>query len=105
MPAIAAPTLKGEILPAAIRLGFDFTAPVGTKLLGFNVYRRQGGAEPMLLPLNRAPIPQATWEDQQLQFGQTYRYLATAVVAIGTETVESLPSAELELVFLLQEIR
>ena len=105
LPAITAPVIKAALLPASIEIAFTFTLPDGAKLLGFNVYRRLSAAEQSLLPLNGAPILPATWEDQQLQFGQAYRYSATALVEIGGETVESLPSAEAELLYSLQELR
>lgn len=104
LPPIPAPKIKALQLPASISITFTFAPPAGAKLLGFNIYRRQETVEPLLLPLNGAPIPAATWEDQQLQFGQTYRYSATALVETGGELVESLPSAEIELLFSLQEI-
>ncbi len=105
LPAIAAPAIKAVVLPAAIRISFSFTVPTAAKLLGFNIYRRLKGAEPSLQPLNIAPVPQGGWEDQQLQFGQTYSYSATALVETGGETAESLPSEESELLFSLQELR
>jgi hypothetical protein len=105
VPAVAAPAIRAEALTASIRITLNFTAPAGAKLLGFNIYRRSGSDGPQLLPLNSAPLPHATWEDQQLQFGQTYRYSATALVAIAGESVESLASAEVSLPFTLQDIR
>lgn len=104
-PPVLAPAIRATVLPASVSIGFDFTPPAGAKLLGFNLYRRQIGAPPSLLSLNNAPIGQRSWEDQQLQFGQTYRYAATALVEIGGEQVESLPSAETEVLFSLQELR
>jgi len=104
-PVVPAPAIKAELQPSSIRIAFTFTPPAGAKLLGYNIYRRLTAAEPLLLPLNSAPLPQAVWEDQQLQFGQSYRYSATALVELGGESVESLPSPEVELVFSLQELR
>lgn len=102
---VAAPQIKAALLTTSIEIAFTFAAPPEAKLLGFNVYRRQSVSEAVLLPLNGAPVLPPSWEDQQLQFGQTYRYAATALVEIGGETVESLPSSEVELVFSRQELR
>lgn len=104
-PTVAPPAITAQILPAAVRLAFDYTPPAGAKLLGFNVYRRQAGGERPLLPLNGTPIGGSSWDDQQLDFGKRYRYQATALVEVGGETVESLPSPELEVLFTLQELR
>ena len=104
-PVVAAPAIEAVLRTGSIGIAFTFTPPAGAKLLGYNVYRRLSVAEPSLLPLNGAPIPPPAWEDQQLQFGQTYRYSATALVEIGGESVESLPSAEVELLYTLQELR
>jgi len=104
-PVVPAPAIKAELQPSSIGITFTFTPPAGAKLLGYNIYRRQTAAEPLLLPLNSAPLPPPAWEDQQLQFGQSYRYSATALVDLAGESVESLPSPEVELVFSLQELR
>jgi predicted small lipoprotein YifL len=104
LPPVAPPTFRGAVLPAAIALSFTAAAPVEGKLVGFNVYRRQDAQEP-LLPLNPLPITAAAWEDRQLQFGTTYRYRATTLMEIAGETVESLATDEIELVFSLQELR
>ena len=104
-PLVTPPSLKAAVLPAAIRLEFSF-APAGkAKLVGFNVYRRANEKTPALLPLNSVPIGQSFWEDRQLEFGHTYRYSAAALVELEGETVESLPSKEVELLFTLQELR
>ena len=93
------------MLPAAIRLDFRF-APAGkAKLIGFNVYRRANEKTPATLPLNSVPISQSFWEDRQIEFGRSYRYSATALVELEGETVESLPSKEVELLFTLLELR
>jgi predicted small lipoprotein YifL len=104
-PVIPAPAAKATALPASIEISVTCTVPAAAKLLGFNIYRRLNATEPVLMPLNGIPIPQAVWEDQQLQFGQTYRYSVTALVETGGETVESLPSPEVEILFTRQEIR
>jgi len=103
--AVVAPAIKAELQPSSIGIAFTFAPPAGAKLLGFNIYRRLTAVEPLLLPLNGTPIQSAVWEDQQLQFGQSYRYSATALVEIAGESVESLLSTEVELVYSLLELR
>lgn len=105
LPPIAAPALKGEVLPAAIKLEFTFTPPAAAKLAGFNVYRRTDKTAAAHLPLNPVPIATAFWEDTQVEFDRSYSYSVTALVTINGETVESLRSAEVNLLFSLQEIR
>lgn len=105
LPVIPAPVVKAELLQSAIGITCTFTPPAGAQLLGFNIYRRQSGAAPVLMPLNATPTLLTTWEDQQVQYGLTYRYSATALVKIDGETVESLSSLEADLSFSLQELR
>lgn len=104
-PLVTPPGLKGAVLPAGIRLEFDFTAVAPAKLVGFNVYRRSTAKEAATLPLNSRPIVQSFWDDQQIEFGRTYRYSAAALVELEGEIVESLPSPEVELLFTQQELR
>jgi predicted small lipoprotein YifL len=104
-PPIAAPGLKGEVLPASIKLEFSFVPPPDSRLTGFNVYRRTDKTIPSLLPLNPAPLPASSWEDMQLQFDHSYSYSATALVETNGEIVESLRSEEIDVLFKLQELR
>lgn len=104
-PPLAAPTLTGEVLPAAIKLEFTFAPPAGARLAGFNVYRRTDKTVPALLPLNPAPLPGSAWEDTGLEFDHSYLYSVTALVVVNGETVESLRSGEIEILFKLQELR
>jgi len=104
-PVILPPTLQAAVLPAAVRLEIGYS-PVGkAKVAGFNVYRRLNQNDPAPFPLNSAPLGQAVWEDQQVEFGRSYRYSATVLLEQEGEIVESLPSAEVELLFTLQELR
>lgn len=104
-PPVAAPTITAQLLADGIGISFAFTPPAGTTLRGYQLYRRQEGEAAPLLPLNPAPIPTATWEDRHLQYDRRYRYTATALVTVGSEPVESLPSPEVELRFTLPELR
>lgn len=104
-PALPAPEIKGEVLPASIKLEFSFVPPPNARLAGFNVYRRTGKTALALLPLNPAPLPGNSWEDMQLQFDRSYSYSATALVEMNGETVESLRSEEIDILFELQELR
>lgn len=104
-PPIPPPGLKGEVLPASIKLEFTFVAPPDSRLAGFNLYRRTDKAALALLPLNPAPLPASPWEDMQLQFDRSYSYSATALVETNGETLESLRSEEIDILFKLQELR
>lgn len=104
-PPVPAPTFTGEVLPASVKLAFTFVPPAGARLAGFNVYRAPERDAPALLPLNPAPVTGTVWEDMQVEFGRSYRYSVTALVEIDGQTVESVRSAEHELLFSLQELR
>lgn len=104
-PPIPAPVIKGGVLPASIKLEFTFIPPPNARLKGFNVYRRTDKTALALLPLNPAPLPTNPWEDMQLQFDRSYNYSATAVVETNGETLESLRSEEIDILFKLQELR
>jgi hypothetical protein len=104
-PPVPAPAVAGEVLPASVKLAFTFTPPAGARLAGFNVYRTPEKAAPALLPLNPAPLTGTVWEDTQVEFGRSYRYSVAALVEIDGQTMESVRSAELELLFSLQELR
>ncbi len=104
-PVTTPPALKAQLAPAAIRLEFGAVGAGTAKLLGFNIYRRKIGENSAALPQNAVPINKNYWEDHELELGQTYRYRATAVVEREGETVESPLSAEIELLYSLQELR
>lgn len=104
-PPVPAPAISASLLKDGIAIAFNFSAPAGTKLLGYRLYRRQADEAAALLPLTAAPITTTTWEDRQLQYDRRYRYSATALVESGGEQVESFPAAEVELHFTLQELR
>lgn len=104
-PPLPAPGLKGEVLPASIKLEFTFVPPPNSRLAGFNLYRRSDKTALALLPFNPAPLPGSVWEDTGLQFDHSYLYSVTALVVVNGETVESLRSEELDILFKLQELR
>lgn len=104
-PPLPAPGLKGEVLPASIKLEFTFVPPPNSRLAGFNLYRRTAKTAPALLPINSAPLPGSVFEDTGVEFDRSYSYSATALVVVNGETVESLRSAEIDVLFKLQELR
>lgn len=104
-PPLPAPALKGEVLPAAIKLEFAFAPQPEARLAGFNVYRRTDKTVPALLPLNAAPLTASAWEDTQVEFGRSYHYSVTALLLVNGESVESRRSEEIEVPFKLQELR
>jgi predicted small lipoprotein YifL len=104
-PPVHGPGLKGEVLPASIKLEFSFVPPADAKLAGFNVYRRTDKTAPVLLPINSTPLPGSSWEDTGVEFEQSYGYSATALVVVNGESVESHRSEEIDILFKLQELR
>jgi len=105
LPVPAAPSLKAGTTPTAITLELSSGLMTDSGFAGFNLYRRTAGEEPVPFPHNPAPITTPVYEDQRVDYGRSYRYSATVLVKIGDDLVESLPSAEVEVPFSLQEIR
>jgi len=103
-PPVPPPQLKGEVLPAGVKLEFSFDLPAGAKLAGFNVYRRTDKETSPLLPLNPAPLPGTSWEDNEVEFDRSYWYSATALLVVNGESVESRRSTEINILFKLQEL-
>jgi predicted small lipoprotein YifL len=104
-PPLPAPGMSGEVLPASIKLAFSFAPHPDSRLIGFNIYRRTDKTIPALLPINSVPVTTNSWEDMQLQFDRTYSYSGAALVEIQGETLESHRSAEIDLLFNMQELR
>lgn len=103
-PPLAAPAIKGEVIPGSIRI--DFTPPqTAGDVVGYNIYKRSEKEDSPLLPFNPAPIKGAAWEDRQLEYGKAYRYSATALAEKEGEIVESGRSTEIEILFTLPELR
>lgn len=99
------PLLTATSTPATVRLELASGGEQTPALIGFNIYRRLAGKESPPLPLNPAPVAGPVWDDQRLEYGSAYRYAATTLVRIDGDTVESPPSAEVEVVFTLPELR
>jgi predicted small lipoprotein YifL len=99
------PSLAVTLQPASIKVECTPKGATKPSPVGFNVYRRSAEAAPPLLPLNQEPVTGSTWEDQSLEYGRSYRYSATVVTQIEGELVESARSAEIEILFILQELR
>lgn len=102
---LPAPALKGTVLPSSIKLEFAFDPVVKHRPTGFNIYRRADKSPPPLLPFNQLPVRESAWEDMQVEYGRSYSYSVTALVEIDGESVESLRSEEINLVFSLQDLR
>lgn len=55
----------------------EWTAPAvaaGAELVGYNLYRSLGNAPLAPMPINSKPLPKTSFEDFQVDNGQTYRY-------------------------------
>lgn len=100
-----APSLTAALQPASIKIDLSQREPLPTIPIGFNIYRRSGTDPLPLIPLNQKPVIGPSWEDLGLEYGRSYRYSATALAQIDGETVESTRSEEIEILFILQELR
>lgn len=91
-PAPAPPLAPGAVaLDRLVRLAWTapLKSPVGSTLLGYNVYRWGDDEPPPFLPLNSDIVTVARFEDFGLINGTTYHYVVRTVVQIGSEVVES----------------
>jgi hypothetical protein len=61
-------------------------------LAGYNVYRREGGGEPV--KANPELVKSPAWQDIRVEAGQRYFYAVTAVDARGNESARSQEAAE-----------
>lgn len=104
LPPVAAPTIIGEVIPGSIRI--ELSSPhVAGDIIGYNIYKQSDRESPPLLPFNSEPIKGSSWEDRQLEYNKSYRYSATLLVLKSGELVESVRSAEIELLFTIPEMR
>lgn len=87
--------------PAGVMLEW---APVAVKagtLSGYNVYRLRPGELHSVRPLNREPLHESRYEDLRMEQGIVYRYLVRSAARIGSETVESDASPQVQGRFVL----
>jgi hypothetical protein len=84
--------LKGDLGRNRITLtwraparNLDRTEPASVS--GYNVYRAAGEEEPRRL--NPAPVADTTYEDRDMEFGNTYRYFIRAVTGAAAPFGES----------------
>lgn len=105
LPSPTPPSLKASVSPTAVVLELTARETAVPGFVGYNIYRHVAGTEANPLPYSRKPVTERLWEDQQLEYGTTYRYAATVLVKIGNELVESPPCAEVEVLFTQAEIR
>ena len=63
--------------------------PPGGSIVGYNVYRKEGGAKVFLKPLNGTPVKEATFTDTHLEWGKQYDYTVRTVARVAGETAES----------------
>jgi hypothetical protein len=101
LPPPSPPQLQATALPTAIRLTFvRQSPPEGTKT-GYNIYRREPGEQPSPFPINAAPVTDTVWEDPMPRYGKTYLYTATSVATVDNLQVESAPSNEAKILFIM----
>jgi hypothetical protein len=82
--AIAA--LSGTGVPLAVDL--SWTAPSGSEIAGFNVYRATGSSS-SFSRLNTSVTSPVSYLDSTVQAGLTYQYYVTTVDSSGAESVPS----------------
>lgn len=68
--------------------------PAGSRLLGYNIYRRAPDTAFTPVPLNRQPLAEPYLADRVGEGGGEALYRVTAVAESGGLTVESAPTAE-----------
>jgi len=86
--------------PRDSSLLLEWLAPALTatdQLLGYLVYRRLQPTEHFTL-LNIAPLPKPRFEDFGIENGRRYHYRVRALVKRDSQSIESLPSAEVSAV-------
>jgi predicted small lipoprotein YifL len=98
------PVLQAEPTATGIRLEF-VALPVPSKeaLVGYNIYRQRPGEPLPLTPLNPRPVTDHTFDDKQVTLGEAYQYRVRTLARIDGELVESAPSNEVSVVFVLVE--
>ena len=85
------PVLQASSTPTSVILEFVAIPPAG---LGYNIYRWRAGESAPFNPLNEKPVTANTFEDLRLARGITYGYAVRTVATVDGETVESVPSNE-----------
>jgi len=96
------PPAPGELVAEAhdrlIRLSWTATSPEapGQVLLGYNVYRRSGNEAFSRLPINRALLTVAGFDDFEVVNAVNYGYQVTSVVRTLGGQAESAPSPTAE---------
>lgn len=91
------PVLRIMSTPTELRLEFAGEVPPGSKLLGYNLYRKQKGEVWPYLPLNSKPLTQTVFADTGLDRRMIYHYMAKSLIRLPTnEIIESLASNEVE---------
>lgn len=98
LPVPAPPeAVTASVTEQAIELAWRAPAPVGAGVVGYRVYRRAVTAEASAAdPVFLAPTSSTAYRDAQFEFGRTYVYTVVSVAQHETASVESAPSAPVE---------
>ncbi|WP_305041966.1 hypothetical protein [Geoalkalibacter sp.] len=92
-PAPAPPSASGH--DRLVRLRWEpAVAPHGTRLLGYQLYRRTGEAPFPPAPLTAEPLPATDYEDFAVENGREYRYALRLLLEQDGRPVQSSRSTE-----------
>ena len=67
--------------------------PAGSKLVGYNLYRRAEDRPFPVVPVNAAPLQGLEIIDRSLQQGRSYDYRLSTLIRVADELLESAPTA------------
>lgn len=89
------PVLQAASTPTGINLEFvAIPSPEGSVIQGYNIYRWRAGEALPVNPINDKPVAGNTFEDLHLSRGTLYTYAVRTVASVAGESVESVPSNE-----------
>ncbi len=91
---IPPPTLKAVSSQSAVLLELAYPKlPAGATAKGFSIYRARKEESLPIDPLPLSPVTSATYKDDRLEPGVTYRYAAGLIADVDGDAVESLLSS------------
>ena len=97
-PPVEAPSsAEGALVPASEAGGVE--APGAPAALGYELFRAAGDEPFPEEPVNDTPLTVTTWEDTNVEPGQSYSYEVRTVVTLEKSKVASLHSAPLSIAY------
>lgn len=92
-PTVPPPAIKAVPSQSAVLLELASPKlPDGATARGFTIYRARKEEALPIEPLTRLPVDPATFKDERLEPGVTYRYAAGLIADVGGDEVESILS-------------